>query len=72
LDDIPINSGVPVAFICENLIATKVRQQPKSTEEEAGIASKYESMILEDHSYAILNDLGMVGGSEAALDDGEE
>jgi hypothetical protein len=36
------------------------RSQPKSPQEEASLAEKYESMSLEDRAYAILCDLGMI------------
>ena len=36
------------------------RQQPKSAEEEAALASKYGAMDLEERAFAILVDLGMI------------
>jgi len=38
----------------------KVRQQPKSTEEEAALATKYGAMDLGEKAFTILVDLGMV------------
>jgi len=38
----------------------KARQQPKSAEEEAALASKYGAMDLEERAFSILTDLGMI------------
>jgi len=38
----------------------KARQQPKSAEEEAALASKYGAMDLEERAFSILADLGMI------------
>eukprot|EP00571_Detonula_confervacea_P010265 CAMPEP_0172298326 /NCGR_PEP_ID=MMETSP1058-20130122/1035_1 /TAXON_ID=83371 /ORGANISM="Detonula confervacea, Strain CCMP 353" /LENGTH=347 /DNA_ID=CAMNT_0013007593 /DNA_START=99 /DNA_END=1142 /DNA_ORIENTATION=+ len=39
----------------------KTREQPKSAEEEAALATKYGAMDLEEKAFTILVDLGMVG-----------
>ena len=43
-----------------SVAAMKARQQPKSAEEEAALASKYGAMDLEERTFSILVDLGMI------------
>ena len=43
-----------------SVAAMKARQQPKSAEEEAALASKYGAMDLEERAFSILVDLGMI------------